>query len=107
MIAIEVNRPRMDQPALTDAPHKTGGTAPQEKPEEWFRINAYVNDSLAGTGRIRFDSVRSASIIDLSVQPEYRNRGIGGTLLKLMLAECKARRIKDIQLLHCEEDAHF
>ncbi len=78
---------RLDEAQLYDAVRQS-----------WFAVSAYDQDELVGFGRIISDGVHHAFIVDLMVLPAYRNRGIGSNILKLLLAECKARRIRDVQL---------
>jgi ribosomal protein S18 acetylase RimI-like enzyme len=52
-----------------------------------------------GMGRVISDGVSDAYIQDLVVLPEYRGRGIGGAILRQVLAACRAKGIGWIGLI--------
>ncbi|HMK16353.1 MAG TPA: GNAT family N-acetyltransferase [Methanomicrobiales archaeon] len=52
-----------------------------------------------GMGRAISDGVSDAYIQDLVVLPEYRGRGIGGAILRQVLAACRAKGIGWIALI--------
>ncbi|MFA5498458.1 MAG: GNAT family N-acetyltransferase [Candidatus Cloacimonadia bacterium] len=62
-------------------------------------LGAYEKGRLIGMGRSICDGVSDSYIQDVTVLPEYRNRGIGGEIIKKLVEELKTRGIKWIGLI--------
>lgn len=75
--------------------------------ESWYTVSAYDGDHLVGFGRIATDGVIHAPIVDMMIAPEYRHRGIGNTLLKLLLSQCKSSSNKEAQLFSAKGKKGF
>ena len=69
----------------------------------WFLVSVYENENLVGFGRIICDGIVHALILDLIVDPEFQNKGIGGQILDELVEKCKQSQIRDIQLF-CAKD---
>ena len=61
-------------------------------------VSVYENENLVGFGRIICDGIVHALILDLIVDPEFQNKGIGGLILDKLVEKCKQHQIRDIQL---------
>lgn len=73
----------------------------------WFTVSAYEQDRLVGFGRVISDGVFQSFICDLIVAPEYQGLGIGGTILKKLLSECKSHNIVMVSLFSATGKADF
>jgi len=58
-----------------------------------------IKDKAIGMGRVISDGVSDAYIQDLIVIPEYRNRGIGKTLVQTLIEYCRSKKIVWIGLI--------
>lgn len=68
----------------------------------WYVVYAYDNDRLIGTGRIVSDGIISSYLCGLCVCPEYRNKGIGTNIIKMLVKKCRQQKLT-IQLF-CKEE---
>jgi GNAT superfamily N-acetyltransferase len=73
----------------------------------WYVLSAYVNDDLAGFGRIISDGVLYALICDLIVKPSYQGQGVGSTLLKKLIAKCRQHKVRVIWLFSAKGKSAF
>jgi len=73
----------------------------------WYVLSAYVNDDLAGFGRIISDGVLYALICDLIVKPSYQGQGVGSTLLKKLIAKCRRHKVRVIWLFSAKGKSSF
>lgn len=64
----------------------------------WHMVCAYERERLIGFGRVVSDTSLHAMIYDLIVDPDYRQRGIGGYILEQLVERCLEEKIRDIQL---------
>ncbi|HET6603556.1 MAG TPA: GNAT family N-acetyltransferase [Xanthomonadaceae bacterium] len=64
----------------------------------WLVVSAYLGQSMVGIGRVVSDGVLYAMVYDLIVHPRHRGRGIGGELLRRMMATCEIAHIREVQL---------
>ena len=60
---------------------------------------AYSGEILIGMGRVLGDGVSDAYIQDVVVDPEFRRRGVGGAVVKRLVAELRARGVDWIALV--------
>ena len=68
---------------------------------------AYDGDRLVGVGRVVGDGRLHALIVDLIVDPAWRGRGLGSSILRALVERCRARGIPDIQLFSATGKAPF
>ena len=73
----------------------------------WYVVSAYDGGKLIGFGRTISDGVHHALVVDMIVNPEYQGRGIGGEILKRIVAECRSRNIRNVQLFAAKGKAGF
>ncbi|MEK8127734.1 GNAT family N-acetyltransferase [Paenibacillus filicis] len=73
----------------------------------WFLLAAYDEHQLIGFGRVISDGVFQSFICDLIIHPDYQNQGIGSTLLKALLIECKKNHIISVQLCCASGKSEF
>lgn len=64
----------------------------------WYSISIYDEQTLIGYGRIISDGIYQTFICDVMVHSEYQRNGIGTTIMEALLAHCKLKNIKWIQL---------
>lgn len=92
---------------------------PSEKEErEWFDtvlkdiakdtaiyIHVWVDDHLVGSGRVSRGKYRHSHVgqMGISLAPQYRDEGIGTTLMKALIDEAKALGLR-LLTLHCFEN---
>lgn len=60
---------------------------------------AYCGGKLAGMGRALGDGVSDAYIQDVVVDPDFRRRGVGGAIVRALVAELKRRGVDWIALV--------
>lgn len=70
--------------------------------QSWHVIYAYHENRLIGTGRIVSDGVINAYLCGLGVHSDYRGRGIGAEMTRLLIEQCQKAHLH-LQLL-CEEE---
>ena len=69
-----------------------------------FKVSAYSEGPrLVGFGRVLTDGVIHAMIYEMIVEPRYQRRGIGKTILKMLVDYCLELKVRDIQLF-CARD---
>jgi len=73
----------------------------------WYAVSAYDGGKLVGCGRTISDGLHHALVVDIIVDPDYQGRGIGGEILKRIVAECRSHNIRDIQLFAAKGKAGF
>ncbi|WP_163970429.1 GNAT family N-acetyltransferase [Oceanobacillus halotolerans] len=73
----------------------------------WYLVAVYDEDELIAFGRIISDGVYQTLIGDLIVHPAYQKKGLGRTVLHMLLDHCKAKGIKWVQLTAAEGKADF
>lgn len=57
--------------------------------QSWFIVYAYYEDKLIATGRIISDGVITGLICGVGVQPRYQSKGIGKSIIELLVEKCK------------------
>ena len=65
--------------------------------EEAYHFIAFYGKKPAGCARIRFNG-EQAKIERLAVRDEYRNRGVGSSLMRFMLDHLKSRSVGSVHL---------
>ncbi|KOR88039.1 GNAT family N-acetyltransferase [Paenibacillus solani] len=70
--------------------------------QSWYVIYAYHEKRLIGTGRIVSDGVINAYLCGLGVHSDYRNKGIGSEITRLLVEHCKKDNLH-LQFF-CEEE---
>ncbi|MVP01189.1 GNAT family N-acetyltransferase [Paenibacillus lutrae] len=73
----------------------------------WFTVSAYHHQDLVGFGRVLSDGVFQSFICDLIVHPGYQKQGIGSSVLKALLLQCKNHHIVSVQLCCAQGKAEF
>lgn len=73
----------------------------------WFMSTAYHNLKLIGMGSFLSDGAHHALFSNIIIHPRYQNRGIGKEIISNLLAECKKKHIRDIQLFAAPETYGF
>jgi N-acetylglutamate synthase-like GNAT family acetyltransferase len=73
----------------------------------WLWISAYHEDDLVGAGRLISDGALYAFVCDLIVLPEYKNMGIGSSILNRMKKNCIDKQIKRVWLFAAQNKAEF
>lgn len=68
---------------------------------------AYCGEAFAGMGRALGDGVSDAYIQDVVVAPEFRRRGVGGAVVKRIVAELRSRGVDWISLVGAPGTAEF
>lgn len=76
-------------------------------PASWHAVSAYEGSSLIGFGRTISDGVLHALIVDMIVHPLYQGKGIGGAIIDRLVARCKEKNIRDIQLFCAKGKSGF
>jgi GNAT superfamily N-acetyltransferase len=64
----------------------------------WETISAYEGDQLVGFGRVVSDGVLYGMIYDLITIPSHQKRGIGSTILAMLITQCRNANLRSIQL---------
>ncbi len=64
----------------------------------WQWVSVYDNDRLVGVGRMISDGALYALVCDMIVLPEYQNKGIGTSILKMLKDKCAEHNIKRVWL---------
>ncbi len=73
----------------------------------WRFVSVRERGLLVGFGRVISDGAIHALIVDLMVHPAFRGKGIGAAILRRLVAECKRRGVRDIQLFCAAGKAGF
>ena len=69
--------------------------------QSWYVIYAYDQGKLIGTGKVISDGIINGYLCGLGVDPDYRSKGIGTKISKLLVERCKNEELH-IQFF-CEE----
>ena len=70
-------------------------------------VGAYADGRLVGMGRALSDNVSDAYIQDIAVSPAFRKHGIGGGIVKAIVAELRRRGVDWIALVGEPGTEHF
>ncbi len=70
--------------------------------QSWYSIYAYHENRLIGTGRIVSDGIINAYLCGLGVHSDYRSKGIGAEITRLLVERCQKNNLH-LQLF-CEEE---
>jgi ribosomal protein S18 acetylase RimI-like enzyme len=70
--------------------------------QSWFVIYAYENGELIGTGRVVSDGVINAYICGVGVHPDFRGKGIGREIMRILVEQCEGQGLH-IQFF-CEQE---
>ncbi|WP_409342496.1 GNAT family N-acetyltransferase [Paenibacillus sp. MBLB4367] len=70
--------------------------------QSWCAVYAYHEDRLVGTGRIVSDGIINAYLCGLGIHSDYRNRGIGSEITRLLVEYCQKDNLH-LQFF-CEEE---
>lgn len=70
-------------------------------------VAAYADGKLIGMGRALSDNVSDAYIQDVAVSAAFRGRGIGGGIVKALIAELRRRGVDWIALVGAPGTEHF
>jgi len=73
----------------------------------WYIVSAHDNGKLVGTGRVISDGLLHAMVFDMIVDPENQGRGIGREILRMLVEQCRAHRIRDVQLFCAKGKVKF
>jgi spermidine synthase len=65
----------------------------------YYFVGAYRADEMIGMGRVLSDGISDAYIQDVTVLPDYRQRGIGGRIITALLDKLRTDRIEWIGLV--------
>ena len=63
-----------------------------------FAVSAFEGGRAVGCGRVVSDGILHGLIVDVIVDPACQGRGIGRALMERLVAECRRRGIRDVQL---------
>jgi GNAT superfamily N-acetyltransferase len=75
--------------------------------QSWYIVSAFKNGELVGFGRVISDGILHALIVDMIVNPEYQQKGIGKNIMKMLLDKCVEPNICDIKLFCAKDKAGF
>jgi GNAT superfamily N-acetyltransferase len=64
----------------------------------WYMVSVYDDGALIGYGRVISDGILHALIVDMIVHPDDQGKGIGRTILSMLVRRCQTFGVKDIQL---------
>ena len=64
----------------------------------WQWVSVFDEDRIIGIGRLISDGALYALVCDMIVLPEYQNRGIGSSILKLLKDKCAEHNIQIVWL---------
>lgn len=74
----------------------------------WYTLSAYNNvGELIGFGRLISDGVLYAFICDMIINPDYQNQGIGSSILKRLIQQCKDKNIRVLWLFSASNKSNF
>ncbi len=73
----------------------------------WLGAEDAASGELIGTGRVLGDGLRLAWILDLVVREDWRGRGLGSALLRLLLGHPLARGARAIRLRTRDAEAFY
>ncbi|MBU8932681.1 MAG: GNAT family N-acetyltransferase [candidate division Zixibacteria bacterium] len=73
----------------------------------WYLVVAYDGDQLVGVGRVVSDGVLYGMIYDMIVRPSHQGKGVGSTILRMLVEECKSAGLRDIQLFSASGKTSF
>lgn len=72
-----------------------------------FAVSAYDGDKLVGFARALSDKFIYATIYDVIVLPEYKNRGIGSRLVSTITKQCKGAGVISVHLFAADGTETF
>ncbi|MCJ8008382.1 GNAT family N-acetyltransferase [Lederbergia wuyishanensis] len=78
----------------------------QAMAQSWLVISAYHEDRLIGTGRIISDGIINGYLCGLIVQPDYRHKGIGSKIVRMLVEESQKANVH-IELFSEKNNAPF
>lgn len=90
-----------------DEYHFTPGELSRAIGESWYAVSAWEGKTLCGFGRVIADGVHHALIVDVMVQPDFRGQRIGSEIMRRLIARCRKKRIRDIQLFAASGKGSF
>ncbi len=89
------------------APEESGTFIPRAMAGSAVALGAFDGSRLIGMGRAISDGVSDAYIQDIAVSPDYRRRGIGGEIVRRIVAALQAHGIDWIGLVGEPGTEHF
>lgn len=89
------------------APEESGAFIPRAMAGSAVVLGAFDGSRLIGMGRAISDGVSDAYIQDIAVSPDYRRRGIGGEIVRRIVAALQAHGIDWIGLVGEPGTEHF
>ena len=89
------------------APEESGAFIPRAMAGSTVALGVFDGSRLIGMGRAVSDGVSDAYIQDNAVSPDYRKRGIGGEIVRHIVAALRARGIDWIGLVGEPGTEHF
>lgn len=89
------------------APEESGAFIPRAMAGSAVALGAFDGSRLIGMGRAISDGVSDAYIQDIAVSPDYRRRGIGGEIVRRIVAALQAHGIDWIGLVGEPGTEHF
>ena len=96
-----------DLAAMEQLYRETGWIGPEDSAEfiavgmanSAVAVGAYADGKLVGMGRALSDNVSDAYIQDIAVSPAFRRHGIGGGIVKTIVAALRSRGVDWIALV--------
>jgi len=73
----------------------------------WQWVSVFDDSRLIGVGRLISDEALYALVCDMIVLPEYQNRGIGSSILKMLKDKCAEHNIQRVWLFAAPGRSEF
>ena len=73
----------------------------------WQWVSVFDDSRLIGIGRLISDGALYALVCDMIVLPEYQNRGIGSSILKMLKDKCAKHNIQRVWLFAASGRSDF
>jgi N-acetylglutamate synthase-like GNAT family acetyltransferase len=73
----------------------------------WQWVSVFDGGRLIGIGRLISDGALYALVCDMIVLPEYQNRGIGSSILKMLKDKCAEHNIQRVWLFSAPGRSDF